>query len=80
MSMALSVGECLGPLVIKGRTFPTIPERVDALVFIMIWMKALTVLGLMFIRSAISLLVNPWTRNSTVFGNIPMTTDEPADL
>ena len=48
-------------------TFPAIPERVETFILTMInRMNAFTVLALMFMRVAISLLVRPWRRNSTV--------------
>ncbi len=47
--------------------FPTIPERVETPVLIMTsLMKAFTVLGLIFMRAAISLLVSPSNKNPTV--------------
>ena len=46
---------------------PTIPERVDTLIFTMTSRtKAFTVFGLMARRVAISFVVKPWTRSSTV--------------
>src|SRR5271157_1006067 len=46
---------------------PTIPDRVETFIFTITNRKnAFTVFGLMFIRVAISLLVSPWRRNSTV--------------
>ena len=50
--------------VLDPRTFPTIPERVLTLILTMTSRRnAFTVLGLIFIRSAISLLVNPSIRS-----------------
>jgi hypothetical protein len=46
------------------RTFPTIPDRVLTLILtITSRRKDFTVLGLIFMRSAISLLVNPSSRS-----------------
>ena len=59
---ALSVE--LAGAVLDPRTFPTIPDRVLTLILtITSRRKAFTVLGLIFIRSAISLLVNPSIRS-----------------
>ena len=59
---ALSVK--LAEAVLDPRTFPTIPDRVLTLILtITRRRKAFTVLGLIFIRSAISLLVNPSIRS-----------------
>jgi hypothetical protein len=54
----------LAGAVLDPRTFPTIPDRVLTLILtITSRRKAFTVLGLIFMRSAISLLVNPSIRS-----------------